>query len=425
MRQHKVKSVYPGKLRIRYFLPYEKRTCSPQVVYYYWLSVSTSSPFSPSPGKNQSLSYHLWCFSTSGGLAISLCHSYTLDDPANHTAQHAWGLPSSPWEGKHWEATTTTPIEPISSQMKILQSCGLNTTVVSQQVRNVYKNLPSGPARGPPGAQEQMNTTRHNEPVRLQEAPSAMPVHLSEEGLCFGLAKRGRGDMHQGEQNSWATAETLREVQHRLRSPRLRPHLAVLGSYHRVGSACAAGNKYPTLHQQEEFEDCWGYHAEVHHAPTVQVPNVSFKHILVRCSCLSRHQRHLQKDWSIILLPLFEASCLPLSKQCKKPFVFTRSSKALWFNLVRMHLPERQRTVCSVSLFAWVEETGCLHSHLPDGAVPSASRPSLAVARLNAVREKRLTCNDRAAVFCLIVWLTVEYSCQRNCPLGNLPVHTF
>lgn len=189
MRQHKVKSVYPGKLRIRYFLPYEKRTCSPQVVYYYWLSVSTSSPFSPSPGKNQSLSYHLWCFSTSGGLAISLCHSYTLDDPANHTAQHAWGLPSSPWEGKHWEATTTTPIEPISSQMKILQSCGLNTTVVSQQVRNVYKNLPSGPARGPPGAQEQMNTTRHNEPVRLQEAPSAMPVHLSEEGLCFGLAK--------------------------------------------------------------------------------------------------------------------------------------------------------------------------------------------------------------------------------------------
>lgn len=118
-----------------------------------------------------------------------MCHSYTLDDPADQTAQRAQGLPSSPREGKHQEVTTTTPTEPVFSQMKILQSCGLNTTVVSQQVRNVYKNLPSGPARGPPGAQEQMNTTRHNEPVRLQEAPSAMPVHLSEEGLCFGLAK--------------------------------------------------------------------------------------------------------------------------------------------------------------------------------------------------------------------------------------------
>ena len=32
--------------------------------YYYWLAVSTSSPFSPSPGKNQSFSYHLQCFST-------------------------------------------------------------------------------------------------------------------------------------------------------------------------------------------------------------------------------------------------------------------------------------------------------------------------------------------------------------------------
>lgn len=33
-------------------------------------------------------------------------------------------------------------------------------------------------------------------------------------------------------------------------------------------------------------------------------------------------------------------------------------------------------------LFPWVEELGCLRNRLPDGAVPHASRPLLAVARL-------------------------------------------
>lgn len=35
------------------------------------------------------------------------------------------------------------------------------------------------------------------------------------------------------------------------------------------------------------------------------------------------------------------------------------------------------------------------------------------------------TCNYRVGLFCLIILLMVEYSCPRDCPLGNLPQHTF
>lgn len=68
--------------------------------------------------------------------------------------------------------------------------------------------------------------------------------------------------------------------------------------------------------------------------------------------------------------------------------MFTCSIKALCLGWEAS--AKQQRTACSASLFAWFEETGCLHSHLPDGAVPCEYEPLLAVARRNVVHEKCL-----------------------------------
>lgn len=56
---------------------------------------------------------------------------------------------------------------------------------------------------------------------------------------------------------------------------------------------------------------------------------------------------------------------------------------------------------------------------------PICTQTSLSSCQTQEVREKRLTCHYRAVVFCLIVRMRVECSYPRNCPLGNLPAHTF